>query len=129
VKKKLPELSRRERQIMDVIYRRGRASAAEVAEGVDDAPTLTAVRTMLRILEDKGHLRHEIDGVRHLYLPVTPREEVRRSVLDHVTSTFFNGSRAQTMAALLGDGAADMTDAELERLQHLINDARKRRSK
>jgi predicted transcriptional regulator len=129
VKKKLPELSRRERQIMDAIYRRGRATAAEVAEGVDDAPTLPAVRTTLRILEDKGHLRHEIDGVRHVYLPVLPREEARRSMLEHVTSTFFNGSRVQTMAALLGDGAGDMTDAELDRLQHLIDDARKRRSK
>ena len=127
-KAKLPELSRRERQIMDAIYRKGRATAAEVAAGLDEAPTLTAVRTMLRILEDKGHLRHEMEGVRHVYVPVLAREEARRSMLEHVVSTFFNGSRAQTMAALLGDGADDIPDSELERLQRLIDDARTRRS-
>ncbi len=127
-KRKLPELSRRERQIMDAIYRKGRATAAEVAANVDDAPTLTAVRTMLRILEDKGHLRHEMEGVRHIYVPVLAREEARQSMLEHVVSTFFNGSRAQTMAALLGDGADDIPDADLERLQRLIDVARTRRS-
>ena len=129
MKKKLPELSRRERQIMDAIYRRGRATAAEIADSLDDAPTLTAVRTMVRILEDKGHLRHETDGVRHVYLPVLAREDARRSTLEHVMSTFFNGSRAQTMAALLGDGVGDISDAELERLLLLFDEARTRRSR
>ena len=126
--RKLPQLSRRERQIMDAIYQKGRATAAEVAAALPDAPTLTAVRTMLRILEDKGHLRHEADGVRHVYVPVMPREEARRSMLEHVVATFFNGSREQTMAALLGDDADEIPDAELDRLQRLIDEARTRRS-
>ena len=126
--RKLPQLSRRERQIMDAIYQKGRATAAEVTAALPDAPTLTAVRTLLRILEDKGHLRHEADGVRHVYVPVMPREEARRSMLEHVVTTFFNGSREQTMAALLGDDADEIPDAELDRLQRLIDEARTRRS-
>src|SRR5918997_1173209 len=89
-----PSLSRRERQIMDVIYRLGRATAVEVTAQLPDPPTSTAVRGLLRILEEKGHLRHEQDGVRYVYFPSTPREAAGTSVLTHVVRTFFGGSAA-----------------------------------
>ena len=124
------ELSRRERQIMDVVYRLGRATAAEIHAQLSDPPTPTAVRTMLRILEDQDHLTHDVDGVRHVYKPVMPREQARRTILEHVTSTFFDGSKAQMMSALLDGGdAASLSAAELERLAKLIEDARSRRRK
>jgi predicted transcriptional regulator len=122
------DLSRRERQIMDVLYRHGTATAAEVHAGLPDPPSQTAVRTLLRILEDKGQVTHEADGVRHVYRPVTPREDARTTMLDHMVRTFFNGSRAQAMAALIGDEAdAELSDAELARLASLIAAARKRK--
>ena len=122
------DLSRRERQIMDVLYRSGTATAAEVHAGLPDPPSQTAVRTMLRILEEKGHVTHDADGVRHVYRPTTPREDARSSMLDHMVRTFFNGSRAQAMAALLGeDSEADLTDAELARLASLIAAARRKK--
>src|SRR3954454_18922271 len=94
-------LSRRERQIMDVIYRRGRATAAEVLEGLPDPPSYSAVRAMLRVLEEKGHLRHASQGPRYLFMPTVPREKARRSALKQLVQTFFDGSTEQAVAALL----------------------------
>src|SRR3954471_349842 len=94
-------LSRRERQIMDVVYRRGPATAAEVLEGLPDPPSYSAVRAMLRVLEEKGHLRHEEKGPRYVYLPTVPREEARQSALSQLVQTFFDGSTEQAVAALL----------------------------
>ena len=119
-------LSRRERQIMDVIYRLGRATAAEVTANLPDPPTSTAVRTMLRILEDKGQLQHEQDGVRYVYTAKVPREQARKSVLSHVVRTFFNGSPEQAMATLLDLSPRELTDADLERMAKLIEQARRR---
>src|SRR5579862_4755969 len=96
-------LSRRERQIMDVVYRLGRASAADIHERLPDPPCAAAVRTLLRILEEKGHLRHEKDGPRHMYFPTTPRSVAQRSAVRHLLGTFFNGSRAAAVAALLDE--------------------------
>ena len=120
------DLSRRERQIMDVVYRLGRATASEIAAELPDPPTVTAVRTMLRILEDKGHLWHEQDGVRFVYLAKLPREQARKSVLSHVIRTFFNGSAEQAMATLLDLSPSELTDEELKRLARLIEQARAR---
>jgi BlaI family penicillinase repressor len=119
-------LSRRERQIMDVLYRRGNATAAEVREGLPDAPSATAVRTLLRILEEKGQVTHRVDGVRHVYRPTMPREDARASVIDHLVRTFFGGSKAQAVAALLGD-EDELTAPELTRLAAMIADARRRK--
>jgi len=118
------DLSRRERQIMDSIYRRGKATAAEVLSDLPDPPSYSAVRTMLRLLEDKGHLRHEQDGPRYVYVPMVARENARLSALQHLVSTFFNGSAEQAMAALLEISDADLSDEQLGRLQQMIENAR-----
>ena len=123
------DLSRRERQIMEVVYRRGVATAAEITADLPDPPTSTAVRTMLRILEDKGHLTHEQDGVRFVYRAVLDRKDARESVISHVVRTFFEGSAEQAMATLIDKNGADLTDAELGRLAGLIAKARKRQEK
>jgi predicted transcriptional regulator len=120
------DLSRRERQIMDVIYRRGAATAAEITADLPDPPTSTAVRTMLRILEDKGHLTHARDGVRYVYRATLDRDKAGESVISHVVKTFFNGSAERAMATLIDRPGSDLTDAELSRLATLINKARKR---
>src|SRR4051812_33331225 len=117
------QLSRRERQIMDVIYRRGRATAAEVLQDLPDPPSYSAVRALLRLLEEKGHAHHEQDGPRYVYLPTVNRERARRSALTHVVRTFFDGSATDAVAALL-DGDA-LEGAELDRLSALIEQARK----
>lgn len=118
-------LSRRERQIMDVIYRRGQATAAEVLEGLPDPPSYSAVRAMLRVLEEKGHLRHALQGPRYLFMPMVPREKARRSAPKQLVQTFFDGSTEQTVAALLDLSASKLSDGELERLSMLIDQARK----
>ncbi|HZI99083.1 MAG TPA: BlaI/MecI/CopY family transcriptional regulator [Gemmatimonadaceae bacterium] len=123
------DLSRRERQIMDVIYRRGSATAAEITGDLPDPPTSTAVRTMLRILEDKGHLTHEQDGLRYVYRAVVDREQARQSVISHVVKTFFDGSAEQAMATLIDRPGSELTDAELGRLAGLIAKARKRQER
>lgn len=125
-KKKRPyrDLSRRERQIMDIIYRRGRATVAQVLEELPDPPSYSAVRAMLRVLEEKGHLEHEQEGPRYVYSPTLPRERARRSALRRLLDTFFEGSPEEAVAALL-DMSADLTDEELERLSRLIEEARK----
>jgi len=118
------QLSRRERQIMEVIYSRGRATAAEVLASLPDPPSYSAVRAMLKILEDKGHLVHESDGPRYVFLPTTPREQARETALRGIVKTFFGGSPENAVAALLD--LDDELDAQaLERLAERIDQARK----
>jgi predicted transcriptional regulator len=125
--KKAPlNLSRRERQILEILYRLGRGSAADVMAQMSDAPTYTTVRGLLRVLENKGHIRHEEDGVRYVYSPVLPKASAGTSVLAHVIKTFFNGSPSDAMAALLGSSSS-MSDDELRRLTRLVERARKAR--
>lgn len=119
----LPPLSRRERQIMDILYSLGRATAAEVLERLPDPPSYSAVRAMLRILEEKGHLAHAQDGPRYVYAPTVAPEQARKTALRHVLGTFFDGSPARAMAALIREG--DLSDSELDRLAGLIDDARR----
>ena len=118
-------LSRRERQIIDILYRRSRATAAEVMADLPGDSTSSTVRTQLRVLEEKGHVRHEQDGPRYVYIPAVPRGTVRRSALKHVIETFFDGSVEQTVAALLGGEGSRLTDEQLERIEQLIRKARK----
>jgi predicted transcriptional regulator len=120
----LAGLSRRERQIMEVLYRRGRATVAEVQAGIPDAPSYSAVRALLRVLEEKGHARHEEEGPRYVYLPCVPRTEARNSALRHMVRTFFDGSPAEAVAALLGDADTRLSTEELTELARLIADAR-----
>jgi BlaI family penicillinase repressor len=117
-------LTKRERQIMDVLYKLGRATAAEIMDGVAGAPGYSTVRTQLRVLETKGHVRHEEQGLRYIYMPTVPRHSARRSALKHLVDTFFDGSSAKAVAALLGGEAARVTDEELERIARLVRDAR-----
>jgi predicted transcriptional regulator len=124
-KRKTSDLTRRERQIMDVIYENGRATAAEVRDGIPDAPSYSAVRALLRLLEEKGFVRHVQDGPRYVYVPTTPRTTAARSALDQVVRTFFDGSVEQTVATLLDARSRDISDGELERLAELIEQARK----
>ena len=118
-------LSRRERQMMDILYARGRATAAEIHEALPDAPTYSAVRAKLRVLEEKGHVRHEEEALRYVYVPTLARETARRSALRHVVSTFFEGSVEQAVAALLDLSSAKMTDRELDRIADLVEEAKK----
>ena len=117
-------LSRRERQIMDIIYRLGQASAAEVMENLPDPPSYSAVRAMLRVLEEKGHLRHRKQGPRYVFLATVPRHKARRSALKQVVQTFFDGSAEQAVAALLDVSRSQLSEEELGRLAELIKQAR-----
>ena len=119
------DLSRRERQIMDVLYTNGRATAAEVQSAIPDAPSYSAVRAMLRILEEKGHVRHAQDGPRYVYCPTVPRENAKRSALRHMLHTFFDGSAEQAISALLDEQSSRLSDVELDRLARLIDQARR----
>jgi BlaI family transcriptional regulator, penicillinase repressor len=116
--------ARRERQIMDILYRRGRATAAEVMDELPGNPSYSTVRTQLRVLEEKGHVRHEEQGVRYIYEPAVPRRAARKSALKHVVDTFFDGSVETVVGALLGEGAR-LSDEELNRIAELIKRARK----
>lgn len=118
-------LTKRERQIMDVLYRAGRATAGEVRAGLPGTPSDSTVRTQLRVLEAKGHVRHEEEGLRYVYMPTVPRGAARRSALRHLTDTFFEGSSANLVAALLGGDAARISDEELDRIAELVRAARK----
>jgi len=118
-------LSRRERQIMDVIYGRGAATAVEVVENLPDPPSKTAVRTLMRILEEKGHLKHVQRGREFVYQPTRPRLRAGRSAFQRVLATFFEGSLEKAVAAHLSDSAADLSAEELQRLADLIQEARK----
>ena len=118
-------LSRRERQIMDILYRRGRATAGEVMEELPGDPSYSTVRAQLRVLEDKGHVGHEEEGLRYVYAPAVPRHAARKSALKHLMDTFFDGSASKTVAALLGGDARRLSDEELDRIARLITKARK----
>jgi predicted transcriptional regulator len=118
-------LSRRERQIMDILYREGRAAAGEVLERLPEPPGYSAVRAMLRVLENKGHLTHVLESGRYVYRPTIPRERARRSALQNLLQTFFDGSPEKAVAALLSESKSRLHEDELERLSHLIAEARK----
>ena len=122
-------LSRRERQIMDVIYRRERATAAEVMEDLPGDSSYSTVRTQLRVLEEKGHVRHEVDGPRFVYLPALPRRAARKTALRHLVDTFFDGSAEKVVAALLGGEAARLSEDELQRIADLVSKTRKEGSR
>jgi BlaI family transcriptional regulator, penicillinase repressor len=117
-------VSRRERQIMDALYASGRASAAEVMESMPDPPSYSAVRAMLRLLEEKGLVRHEQEGQRYIYVPTVPAERARRSALTRIVQTFFGGSAEQAVAALLDMERSNLDDQQLDRLAKLIEQAR-----
>jgi BlaI family penicillinase repressor len=118
------ELSRRERQIMDVIYRRGRATAAEVLEDIPDQPSYSTIRAKLKVLEDKGHVRHEEQDLRYVYLPTIPVDRAKRSALRHLLDTFFDGSAEQVVAALLDGSSTQLSNEELLRLSSIIENAK-----
>jgi BlaI family transcriptional regulator, penicillinase repressor len=118
-------LSRRERQMMDILYQRGRATAQEIMDAMPDPPTYSAVRAKLRVLEEKGHVRHEEESLRYVYLPVVARESARKSALKHMVTTFFAGSVQDTVAALLDLSAAKLTGADLDRIAAMIEQAKK----
>jgi predicted transcriptional regulator len=117
-------LSRRERQIIDILYSRSRATAAEVQVALPEPPSYSAVRAMLRILEDKGHVKHEQDGPRYVYVPTVGRDNAQRSALHHMLKTFFDGSAEQAISALIDESSTKLSDAELDRLARLIDQAR-----
>src|SRR5947199_10289498 len=121
----LAGLSSRERQIMEILYQRGKASASEVREAMDDAPSYSAVRAMLRVLEEKGHVRHEADGLKYVYVPVVGQDKARRSAVKHLMETFFNGSAEQIVAALLDVASTKLTREELDRMSKMIDEAKK----
>jgi predicted transcriptional regulator len=122
-------LTRRERQIMDILFRRGRATASQVMEELPGNPSYSTVRTQLRVLEDKGHVRHEEEGPRYVYMPAVARHAARKSALRHLVNTFFDGSTEKVVAALLGGEGTRLTDGELARLADLVERARKEGSR
>lgn len=118
-------LSRRERQIMDIMYRLGQATAQEVRDSLEDPPSYSAVRAHLRVLEEKEHLRHRWDGPRHLFEPIVSRERARRSALKSLLRNFFDDSHEEMIAALIENSAGDLSDLELKKLARMIEQARK----
>jgi len=123
----LTQLGRRERQIMDIVFRRGRTTAAEVHGDLLDPPSYSSVRAMLRLLEDKGFLRHEWEGPRYVYRSTADLEKLRRSAARHLLSTFFNNSMESAVAAMLGGAEKPPSDDELKRMAELIGQARRQR--
>ena len=121
----LAGLSRRERQIMEILYQRGKASASEVREFMEDAPGYSAVRAMLRVLEEKGHIKHQAEGLKYVYVPTVAREKAKRSAVKHVLDTFFNGSPEQIVAALLDVSSTRLTREELDRMSEMIEKAKR----
>lgn len=121
----LPVLTRRERQIMDILYRCSRATAGEVIEQLPGTPSNSTVRTQLRVLEEKGHVRHEEHGLRFVYMPAVPRHAARRSALRHLVDTFFDGSAEKVVAAVLGGEGARVSEEELHRIAELVTKAQK----
>jgi BlaI family penicillinase repressor len=122
--KHTPNLSRRERQIMDILYREGRATAAEIHRGLPDRPSYSAVRAKLRVLEEKGHVRHQAQATRYVYSPVVPRERAKDSALRHLLATFFDNSAEQAVSALLSLEPGRLSAGKLEELSKLIEQAR-----
>lgn len=125
VKKQQDPLSRREREMMNIIFANGQATAGEVMDGMAEPPSYSAVRATLRVLEQKGHLRHEHDGTRYVYKPTTNRDKVRLSALDQLLTTFFDGSAANVVATLIERQKGKLTMDELDQLSEMIDDARK----
>jgi predicted transcriptional regulator len=121
-------LSRRERQIMDILYRAGRATAADVRAALHEPPSDSAVRTLLRILEEKGHVRHELEGPRFVYIPTVGRDKAKRSALKHVLDTFFDGSASQVVAALVDLAPGELDKDEMARLQRIVDRAKRGKS-
>src|SRR4051795_4039885 len=121
----MPGLSRRERQILDILYQRGKASASEVLEGMEDAPSNSAVRTLLRVLEDKGHVKRRAEGLKYVYTPAVARDKAKRTMVKHLLDTYFNGSPEQIVAALLDVSAPELTRDELDRMTAMIEKAKK----
>ena len=122
---KKPRFSRREQEMMDIIYRLGRATAAEGQKNLAAPPSYSSVRSTLSILEQKGHLRHDYDGNRYVYSPTVRRDQARESALDHLLTTFFDGSAAAVVAALLEKGRSNLSPGELDELSKLITETRK----
>ena len=122
-------LSRRESQIMDIVYRLGEASAEEVRRNIPDSTSYNAVRVTMKILEDKGHLTHRMQGARHVYRPRVSVEKAKRSVLRHVLTTFFGGSTPKAVSTLMDMSASDLSDEELEEMARLLEEARKERAR
>jgi len=120
------QLSRRERQIMEIVYRKGNATAAEIHEAIPDRPSYSAVRALLRVLEQKGHLRHREDGPRYVFSPTVPRDRARKSALQRLVGTFFAGSVTDAVAALLDLESARLDDDELLRLSTLVAEAQQK---
>ncbi len=118
-------LSRRERQILDILIERGKASAMEVRAAMADAPSYSAVRTLLRVLEDKGHVKHKAEGLRYVYLPTIGRERAKRTAVKHMLKTYFNGSPEQIVAALLDVSSTQLTREELDRMAQMIEEAKR----
>jgi len=114
-------LSRRERQIMEILYQHGKASAAEVRAAMEDAPSYSAVRAMLRVLEDKGHVKHQAEGLKYVYVPVVARDKAKRSAMKHLLDTFFSDSPEQVVAALLDVSSRRLTAVELDRMSQMID--------
>jgi predicted transcriptional regulator len=122
-------LTRRERQIMDLLYRMGRATASEVMAALPGKPHYSTVRTQLRVLEEKGHVSHAEEGLRYVYMPAVPRRAARRSALRHLVETFFDGSAEQVVAAVLGGEGSRLTEEELDRIAELVAKAKKEGSR
>jgi predicted transcriptional regulator len=120
-----PALSKRERQIIDALYRLGKATAVEIREAMTDPPSNTAVRTLLAILVDKGHVRYQADGIRYVYEPVVPKEQMAKSVISSVVANFFEGSVERVVATLLDSGEANLTIEQLDHLSQMIEEARR----
>jgi BlaI family transcriptional regulator, penicillinase repressor len=118
-------LSRRERQIMDILYQRGKASASDVREAMPDAPSYSAVRAMLRILEEKGHIKHQAEGLKYVYVPTVARDKAKRSAVKHLLDTFFKESPEQVVAALLDVSSTRLTREELDRMAEMIEKAKR----
>ena len=123
------DLTRRERQIMDILYRLGRATAGEVMRELPGDPSYSTVRTQLRVLEEKGHVHHEEQGLRYIYAPALARHAARKSALRHLVETFFDGSAEKTVAALLGGDASKLSEDELRRIAEIVTKARKEGSR
>ena len=124
-----PDLSRRERQIMDILYTLGRATGQEVQEHMPDGPNYSTVRTILRILERKGHVRHIEEGVRYVYVPAVERETAKKSAIQRLVATFFDGSAKAAAAAFLDPSASQLSEADLKDLETMIRECREGRKK
>ena len=118
-------LSRRERQIMDILYKMGKSSASDVLQAMPDAPSYSAVRAMLRVLEEKGHVRHQAEGLKYVYVPTVTREKAKRSAVKQLLDTFFHDSPEQAVAALLDVASTRMTREELDRMSEMIEKAKR----